>query len=785
MMALLATLLPALLPARSAASGDVPPGPDQEPRRAVERTAAALGGQRALALIEHAEILYRGDRVARGQSSSTPPYAHVPIHGRIVLGGPDRVLFEQELTAEGGTDRTMHRVFEGDGGWNYWVSRSQLSRMSPSDVRFLRTRPELYPPRALPHTYLRWALAEGAKLRVADGVGPAGAARLRWSFDDPAGRAITLAVDADSSLPLSVEWSVPDLLLGRTTSTVRFAGWIERDRIALPTTISFATAGEERERWELEWQTVGEELPARTFAPPAGVKPVEYEPSFQPRKIADGVWVVRLYSGPANTYNTMLVDLGDSIAVVDAPLVDLFYPAVSKIASGLAPGKPIRYVIATHHHFDHIGGVGAYFDQGIRAVATPRTAAVLERAWEARHGSSPDASGSRAPVEVFEQHTTLGSGSHRIDLYDIGPSPHADELVVVHLPKQRILFVADAFAIPDSGMVAAPTATIRHFAAALERLQLAVDTIVPAHGLVGTAEDLRRSLAPEPTPSPVPRVSTLSTDTELLSNGRLGGVSVGPKGEVYVANFSRTLWRVTPEGRVEILASELQGSSGNTVDRAGNVYQASFLDNRIVKIAPDGRISTLVDQGLDGPVGLTVDDEGVLYAANCRGNSISRIPPGGAAEIFAQSPDFDCPNGLALRPGGRLVVVSFKNGAVVEIGRDGTARTIAQVPESGNAHVAIARGSLFVTKVEANRIYRIDPDGNVEPFAGSGALGLEDGAALQATFSRPNGIAATPDGNTLWVNNLRGEWRGEEITRIILRSIELPESAIGLRSSRR
>lgn len=194
----------------------------------------------------------------------------------------------------------------------------------------------------------------------------------------------------------------------------------------------------------------------------------------------------------------MLVDLGDSLAVVDAPLVDLFYPAVSKIASQLAAGKPIRYVLVTHPHFDHIGGVGAYFDQGIRAVATPGTASVLERVWEARRGASPETPGGPAPLEVFERHTTLGSGPHRVDLYDIGPSPHADELVVIHLPAQRILFVADAFAIPDSGAVAAPTASIRHFAAALEGLELEVDTIVPAHGLVGTLRDLEQSLARHP-----------------------------------------------------------------------------------------------------------------------------------------------------------------------------------------------------------------------------------------------------------------------------------------------
>ena len=51
---------------------------------------------------------------------------------------------------------------------------------------------------------------------------------------------------------------------------------------------------------------------------------------------------------------------------------------------------------------------------------------------------------------------------------------------------------------------------------------------------------------------------------------------------------------------------------------------------------------------------------------------------------------------------------------------------------------------------------------------------MDDGLALEATLSRPNGIAVSPDGRSLYVNNLEGPWRGLEATNIILRRIELP-----------
>lgn len=273
------------------------------------------------------------------------------------------------------------------------------------------------------------------------------------------------------------------------------------------------------------------------------------------------------------------------------------------------------------------------------------------------------------------------------------------------------------------------------------------------------------------------RVRTLATSQALPSNGRLGGVSVGPGGEIYVSNFGRTLWRVSPDGRVETLISSLQGSSGNAVDRRGNVYQASFVDGRIVRITPGGEISSYAAQGLDGPVGLAVDENGVLYVANCKGNTVSRIPPGGEAELFARSPDFDCPNGLALDGEGHLIVVSFNNGFVVRVSPDGEARRIAELPEGRNAHIAVARGTLYVTKIEANRIYSVDPEGRFAVFAGSGEPGLADGLLPSATLARPNGIALSSDGRVLWVNNLEGPWRGDEITRIVLRAVELPRDA--------
>lgn len=269
------------------------------------------------------------------------------------------------------------------------------------------------------------------------------------------------------------------------------------------------------------------------------------------------------------------------------------------------------------------------------------------------------------------------------------------------------------------------------------------------------------------------RVETVRMDRVLESRGRLGGVSVGVDGSVYLSDFGRMVWRVSPQGEASVLDSSLRGSSGNAVDAEGNLYQASFSDNRIVRIRPDGAIDVHASTGLEGPVGLALDGSGNLFVCNCLGNYIARVRPDGAVQRFAESPELDCPNGITIDANGDLIVASFEHGRLVRVSPRGRAELWLEVPEGRNAHLVATPAGVFVTKIESNRIYRVTPSGEVEPFAGTGELGLEDGLALEATLSRPNGIAVAPDGGALFVNNLEGRWRGTSTTKIHLRRIDL------------
>ena len=239
--------------------------------------------------------------------------------------------------------------------------------------------------------------------------------------------------------------------------------------------------------------------------------------------------------------------------------------------------------------------------------------------------------------------------------------------------------------------------------------------------------------------------------------GGTGGVAVDALGFVYVADFGEKVWKISPEGEVEIFVDSLYGTSGNTIDAEGNLLQSNFFAGTVSKIARDGTVSTLAS-GLAGPVGLTVSTDGRLYACNCKSNVVSRISPAGEVSDFSSGDLFNCPNGLTHDDGGNLYVVNFADGRLIAIDAAGQGRLLATIPGGGNGHVVWLRSELYVAALRANRIFKVTADGQVTWVAGSGDFGEQDGPAAAAAFSTPNGIAFHPTRDALYVNDRLQTW---------------------------
>lgn len=256
-----------------------------------------------------------------------------------------------------------------------------------------------------------------------------------------------------------------------------------------------------------------------------------------------------------------------------------------------------------------------------------------------------------------------------------------------------------------------------------------------------------------------------------------GGVTSDAEGNIYVSDFGAKLggyeeptkvykWNAST-GELTVFASGFKGASGACFDANGNFYQSNPFGHSITKVTSSGTIDHewCVD-GLKTPVGLEADDKGKIYVSNCGLNEIGKITPQGKYETFASSDLFKCPNGLTQDDSGNLYACNFSSPYILKITRKGEVSVLAELPTLqggpnpvGNGHLVYSNGWLFVTTIGSGELYRLGLDGSLERIAGKPfAFKNQEGDGSSATFSKPNGIAASITGDTLYINVSDPSW---------------------------
>ncbi len=241
--------------------------------------------------------------------------------------------------------------------------------------------------------------------------------------------------------------------------------------------------------------------------------------------------------------------------------------------------------------------------------------------------------------------------------------------------------------------------------------------------------------------------------TNVIEGHAVGGVTVDLVGNIYVADFGDFVWKITPEGKRDVFASGLYGASGNAIDNEGNLLQSNFYGNSIAKIDRNGQAKPFVTTGLSGPVGIAINRQtGDVYVANCRGNSIAKIATDGTVSSFAKSDLFSCPNGISFDREGNLYVVNFRDNKMLKVDPKGFVAPFATISKKGLGHLCFKEDRFYVTAFHSHEIYEVTLDGAVRRILGDGKRGIVDGAGAKARLSFPNGIASSPWGRRLYIN---------------------------------
>ncbi|MBX7199131.1 MAG: MBL fold metallo-hydrolase [Rhodospirillaceae bacterium] len=196
-------------------------------------------------------------------------------------------------------------------------------------------------------------------------------------------------------------------------------------------------------------------------------------------KLADGVWLLA-----GGSHHSVVVDFDKYLAVVEAPQTEDRSLAVIAEARKLVPGKSIKYVISTHHHFDHSGGLRTYVAEGATVVTHISNEPYFEKTFAAPATIVPDAQSKAHKTPVFEtvnDKRVISDGKRSVEVYNTIGDSHSNELSVVYIPAAKILIEADSYSpgTPASDPVPSDALVLYDN---IQRLKLDVATVVGIHG---------------------------------------------------------------------------------------------------------------------------------------------------------------------------------------------------------------------------------------------------------------------------------------------------------------
>jgi glyoxylase-like metal-dependent hydrolase (beta-lactamase superfamily II) len=463
-------------------------------RAVLDRAVEANGGAEALRAIKVVRLDLEGDTFPRLQMTTPePPFEGGRLQETLLVDLEQNRMRLDQKTSGFGFDGDATFTIAGGQGANY-DHRAKTATAIPAAQASQQQFIQYY--RRLPSLLLRQALDRTTSLRYLGEDNFQGRRHEVVTFVMPDAVQVGVFVDAATNLVSKYELMFVDPFTGDEAAEIHYGAYKKIGPYQVPGTFTQILAGDAASKLAMR----AEINPAITddsfkVAVP-GYKEVAAAPLTLEQRVetlAPGVHVMHNIAG--QNQNTLIVEFADHIVAVEAPGSSDGSDAVIKRVKELIPSKPIRFIAMTHHHGDHIGGLRSYIAEGATVVTTSGNRGVVERTAAAPQNDRLRKNPRAVQILPIEKGKRVFSDATRtLELIDIGPNPHAREMVIAWLPAERVVFQGDLFFVPpNDAPFGPPQPTTVAFAKKLKKLGLPVARIASVHGATATIEQFNQA----------------------------------------------------------------------------------------------------------------------------------------------------------------------------------------------------------------------------------------------------------------------------------------------------